>query len=101
MSTGFTRLSHAISSLKTPSEVEGLLCELLTPCELRDLTLRWELMELLSKGESQRKISDKLGVSLCKITRGAKILQSKKSVVTRFVGVLQPRPAKKSTQKKK
>ncbi len=101
MSTGLTRLSQAISSLKTSSEVEGLLRELLTPSELRDLTLRWELMELLSEGEPQRKIAEKLGVSLCKITRGAKILQSKKSVMTKFVGVLETRSTKKNTQKEK
>jgi TrpR family trp operon transcriptional repressor len=35
---------------------------------------------------SQRKIADELGISLCKITRGSKILKNRKSVTVRMLG---------------
>ena len=54
--------------------------EILTPAERKDLALRWELMRMLMDGISQRQIAEELGVSLCKITRGAKILKQNDSI---------------------
>jgi len=61
-----------------------LMNELLTKSEISDLTLRWNLLCMLSEGLSQREIAAKLGVSLCKITRGAKILKDDKGVVKKI-----------------
>ena len=80
-----TGLAAALAALKTPAAAEGFLKEMLTPRELRDLMLRWELLALLADGLPQRGIAERLGVSLCKITRGAKILKSKKSIVAKFL----------------
>ena len=81
------RTSHAaaLAALKTPAAAERVLKEMLTPRELRDLMLRWELLALLADGLPQRGIAERLGVSLCKITRGAKILKDKKSLVAKFL----------------
>jgi TrpR family trp operon transcriptional repressor len=65
--------------------MERFLGEVLTPAELRDLGLRWELMVKLSKGLSQRQIASDLGISLCKITRGAKILKDGQSISRKFL----------------
>lgn len=46
---------------------------------MNDLVKRWQLMEELIAGKTQRAIAADLGVSLCKITRGAKVLKQKKS----------------------
>jgi TrpR family trp operon transcriptional repressor len=54
--------------------------EILTPAEREDLALRWRLMKMLHNGIAQREIASTLGVSLCKITRGAKVLKLKKSI---------------------
>lgn len=54
--------------------------EIFTKAERKDLSLRWKLMQMLAKGVPQRKISAELGVSLCKITRGAKVLKIPGSV---------------------
>ena len=62
------------------------LAEVLTPSERRDLTLRWELMRRLKQGVPQRQIARDLGISLCKITRGAKILKEEHSVSNRYLG---------------
>ncbi len=63
------------------SQIQVLLDELFTESEVNDLCMRWELMKLLLQGKSQRVIADELGLSLCKITRGSKILKNARSVV--------------------
>ncbi len=57
-----------------------LLKEMLTPDELRNVQLRWRLMQMLHEGQSQRAIARRLGISLCKITRGSRILKDGNSV---------------------
>ncbi len=59
--------------------------EIFTPAERRDFALRWELMKLLREGIPQRQIASKLGISLCKITRGAKIVKNQDSVTNRIM----------------
>ncbi|MFW5807861.1 MAG: Trp family transcriptional regulator [Spirochaetota bacterium] len=75
---------HEIASLLAGMEsgetVENFLREILTPSELKDIALRWALMKRLANGHSQREIASELGISLCKITRGARILKDEKSV---------------------
>jgi len=73
----FGRLAGALASLDRPDDVAAFLGCILTPTELHDLVLRWELVEQLARGVSQRRIAADLGVSLCKITRGAKILKER------------------------
>ena len=95
MSTAFSRLAQALASRKTPAAIERFLLELLTPGEVHDLQLRWELVELLVEGVSQRQIASRLGISLCKITRGAKILKKRNgAVVGLFSGKNTVTPAK-------
>ena len=59
--------------------------EILTPAEQKDLFLRWKLMQMLIDGVPQRQIAEELGVSLCKITRGAKILKQNDSVCKHYL----------------
>ncbi len=54
--------------------------EIFTKKEIEDLSLRWELMQQLQQGYPQREIASRLGISLCKITRGAKIIKNSRSV---------------------
>lgn len=91
MSRPFDRLAEALVSLRQPAKVASFLQELLTPGEFHDLGLRWELVELLAAGMSQRQIAAKLGISLCKITRGAKILKKRNGAVA---GLVVKKPAR-------
>lgn len=77
------RFCQVLSSLSSPEEVQAFLQELLTTNERRDVALRWHLLELLEAGISQRKIAEMLGISLCKITRGSKLLRDEKSIARR------------------
>ena len=54
--------------------------EVFSEPEIRDLELRWKLLKMLFQGVSQRAIAAELGISLCKITRGAKIIKNQTSV---------------------
>ena len=71
----YERLVAGIGSLSSDEERKAFLQTVLTPGELDDIVRRWEILELLSSGMPQRAIAEKLGVSLCKITRGARMLK--------------------------
>jgi len=59
--------------------------EIFTPAERENLSLRWELMKKLHGNVPQRKIAEQLEISLCKITRGAKIVKDKTTVTRRLL----------------
>ncbi|HRR33221.1 MAG TPA: Trp family transcriptional regulator [Kiritimatiellia bacterium] len=82
----FERVAGVLASIESPDEMCTFLKELLTPGEVRDITLRWRLLERLSEGVTQRRIADELRISLCKITRGSKILKQRGAVTARLFG---------------
>ena len=65
--------------------IERFLAELFTPSECVELSKRWALMRELLAGKSQRAIARELGLSLCKITRGAKYARDEDSLFRRAV----------------
>lgn len=56
-----------------------LFDELFTASEEKDLAKRWYIMKELYKGTPQRRIAEDMEVSLCKITRGSRILKDDES----------------------
>ncbi len=68
-------LCQVIAGLGQPQAVEDFLRALLTPAERARIALRWRLVRLLAAGMKQRAIAEKLGISLCKITRGSRELK--------------------------
>ena len=73
-------LLEVILSISNRDELERFFDEIFTPAELSDLSLRWKLLKDLHAGMTQRKIAEKYGISLCKITRGSKVLKKNGSV---------------------
>jgi TrpR family trp operon transcriptional repressor len=73
-------ICSVLCSMRDTDQMRRFLEEIMTPAERKDLALRWELMRMLMDGVPQRQIAEELGVSLCKITRGAKILKQNDSV---------------------
>jgi TrpR family transcriptional regulator, trp operon repressor len=73
-------LVKAFSSIDNERDMERFLEEILTESEREALVFRWRLMKDLYHGETQRHIADKHHISLCKITRGSKILKDKNSI---------------------
>lgn len=76
---------QAFCGIRDRKTMRRLFAELFTPAECRDIALRWRLMGLLAGGVSQRAIARDLGVSLCKITRGAKVLRNPGSITGRLL----------------
>lgn len=87
-------IASVLAATKDAESTEVFLRCLLTPKELGDVSSRWEIFKLLSAGVSQRKISEQLGVSLCKITRGSKELKSEQSVLTEMVSLFEKQKLK-------
>ena len=77
--------ASALASLSDPDDVERFFEDVFTTAEIRDIALRWRLVQLLNAGVTQREISERLGVSLCKITRGSRILKSEGSVAKKIL----------------
>ena len=65
--------------------IEEFFYSILTPSEQETIATRWELVKLIDQGLSQRKISEMLGLSLCKITRGSKELKKENSAFARMI----------------
>ena len=61
------------------------MLEILTKSELETLSKRWCILKKLSQGLTQREIAKEFNVSLCKVTRGAKILKDKKAITTKYL----------------
>ncbi|MEH0020809.1 MAG: Trp family transcriptional regulator [Desulfobacter sp.] len=78
-------LLEVVLSITEKDELNAFFNDLFTPAELDDISLRWKLLKDLHKGMTQRKIAEKYGISLCKITRGSKVLKNKDSVVLKVL----------------
>lgn len=79
--SAFKELTEVIAEITSPEKIEKFLFEILTENERKDLSLRWDLLKKLHRNVPQRVISSELGISLCRITRGSRILKSGDSIV--------------------
>lgn len=78
-------LTDFISKIENKNEVINFMIEILTEAELETLSKRWRIFKMLIAGKTQRDIAQELKVSLCKVTRGAKILKNQKSIVRKYL----------------
>lgn len=78
-------LLKVFAEIRDEAEMASFLREILTRKEIRDLSMRWELLKDLFAGETQRHIAAKHRISLCKITRGSKILRKKNSATLQLL----------------
>ena len=85
LSAALNDLSRVLAECQDPKLILSFLESLLTVHEATDIAGRWELVQRLAQGESQRQIAQHLGVSLCKITRGSKELKKTDSSFRRML----------------
>ena len=78
-------ISKLIKNLHSEAEIEKFFKELLTKSEIETLSKRWRILKLLEQGKTQRDIAKELQVSLCKVTRGSKILRDKNSILAKIL----------------
>ena len=78
-------IAQIINKLETSDEIQQFFGEILTQSELETLSKRWRILTMLADGFTQRKIARALNVSLCKVTRGAKILKNQDAIATKYL----------------
>lgn len=81
MNKQLSELILMIFKIKEPEILEKLFTEIFTTKELSDVSLRWQLLKELKSGKTQRAIAADHKISLCKITRGSKLLKDEQSIV--------------------
>jgi TrpR family trp operon transcriptional repressor len=53
------------------------LTDILTPSEFETLSLRWQIIKKLNRGETHRSIAEDLGLGMNTVTRGSRELRNK------------------------
>lgn len=76
----YRELIRLFTRINDPEEMETFFSEIFTPRELSDMAMRWQLLKELYEGNPQRVIANRHHISLCKITRGSKLLKKDHSV---------------------
>ncbi|MDA3799537.1 MAG: Trp family transcriptional regulator [Kiritimatiellae bacterium] len=82
------KLIDVFASITDKQEMKQFLEEILTENEIQQLNKRWTLLEMLDEKVTQRTIAKSLKISLCKITRGSKILKNKESICHKYIRAL-------------
>ncbi|MBF0478073.1 MAG: transcriptional regulator [Candidatus Omnitrophica bacterium] len=82
---GLKELIQVFVHIKDEKEMKQLFHEIFTEKERETLSDRWLLMKEIHNNTPQRKIAEKFHMSLCKITRGAKVLHEKKSICKKIL----------------
>ena len=69
------KLSTALKNLNSDKDIDNFLKDLCTPAEIEAMKERWEVAQLLYKGNSTyRDIASKLNTSTATVTRVARFL---------------------------
>lgn len=69
------KLSTALKKLNTDKDIENFLKDLCTPTEIEAMQERWQVAQILYKGDSTyRDIASKLNTSTATVTRVARFL---------------------------
>ena len=83
--SAWQELLAIIASITDTEELSLFFEDMLTDREISDITDRYLLMEDLIKGKSQRDIAQDRKMSLCKITRGSKMLKKQDGYMRRYL----------------
>jgi TrpR-related protein YerC/YecD len=69
------KLSTALKNLNSDKDIDNFLKDLCTPAEIEAMKERWEVAQLLYKGDTTyRDIASKLNTSTATVTRVARFL---------------------------
>lgn len=81
----YNELIKIFAEIDNEADMRRFFEEIFTEKERSDIALRWELMKELHDGATQRSISAKHKISLCKITRGSKLLKDHRSIIKKIL----------------
>ena len=77
-------LLNIVLSIKDKEELKSFIDDMFTEKEVEDVVQRYLLMDDLYRGKSQRDIARDRSMSLCKITRGSKMMKKKEGFMRKF-----------------
>jgi len=83
--TSYDQLLRLFLNLRTRKEIDTLLHDLLTDQEIEKIVQRLQIVKLIAKGVPQRKISERLGVSIAKVTRGSLAVKESNGLFKRML----------------
>lgn len=83
----FSELCSALARSDDPVLIGEFLECLLTPTELDEVSSRWALVREIDSGTTQREIARKMGLSLCKITRGSREFKKENSPFKQMIDI--------------
>ncbi len=78
-------LVEIFTEVDSYEKMQRIFDDMFTEKEKHDFALRWRLMKEIHHGKPQREIAADLGISLCKITRGSKILKEEDSLIKQLI----------------
>jgi len=78
-------ISGILNKIDDSNDIYIFMQEILTESELETLSKRWRILKMLKEGKTQRDIAKELNVSLCKVTRGSKLLRNNHSVSAQYL----------------
>ena len=78
-------LLDLLCSITDRDEIDALLDDLLTEKEQIDIIQRYLVLDDLCRGSSQRDIASRRKMSLCKITRGSRMLKKKNGYMRKLL----------------
>ena len=84
VSKGKEDLLNIVLSIKDKEELKSFIDDMFTEKEVEDVVQRYLLMDDLYKGKSQIDIARARSMSLCKITRGSKMLKKKDGFMRKY-----------------
>ncbi len=64
-------IRELLMAIETDKEAKMILKDLFTPSEVEAMAVRWQLVQSLAEGKSQRQVAKEFGVSISKVTRAA------------------------------
>lgn len=62
---------------KNQNLMKEFLKDILTPTEFDEVSLRWQIIKKLEKGDKHRDIAGELGLGISTVTRGSRELRNK------------------------
>lgn len=76
MKKDLQEIYQVFAGIKTVERAKMFLPDMFTPAEIEQIVQRWRLVKLLHQGLPQREISKKLKISISKVTRGSRVMQT-------------------------
>ncbi len=86
LTESYNDLLDVFARVESRQDMKALFEDMFTDAEIKDFTIRWKLMNDLYQHVSQRAIASELRISLCRITRGSRMLKKKDGYVRKLLG---------------